>query len=127
MRLLVTYKRLTPRLKRERRAPLPPHDRWRCLVVYLQMTLDVVSDLKVTEGIIAALRVHSDYQIAALHHSWTSATSGLRGLFLITCRREAVGGRRRRRRLAPPLRGGAIIKLLPRFEKILDTRLQAVT
>ncbi|GBP77123.1 hypothetical protein EVAR_99368_1 [Eumeta japonica] len=47
--------------------------------------------------------------VAALHHSWTSETSGLRGLFLITCRknflrgpfrREAVGGRRR---LAPPL------------------------
>ncbi|GBP31052.1 hypothetical protein EVAR_77347_1 [Eumeta japonica] len=33
----------------------------------------------------------------------TPATSGLRGLFLITCRREAVGDRRRRRRLAPPL------------------------
>ncbi|GBP79250.1 hypothetical protein EVAR_87345_1 [Eumeta japonica] len=27
-------------------------------------------------------------QLAALHHSWTSATSGLRGLFLITCRQN---------------------------------------
>ncbi|GBP20542.1 hypothetical protein EVAR_78921_1 [Eumeta japonica] len=27
-------------------------------------------------------------QVAALHHSWTSATSGLRGLFLITCRQN---------------------------------------
>ncbi|GBP58619.1 WD repeat-containing protein 92 [Eumeta japonica] len=26
--------------------------------------------------------------VAALHHSWTSATSGLRGLFLITCRQN---------------------------------------
>ncbi|GBP71495.1 hypothetical protein EVAR_103381_1 [Eumeta japonica] len=26
--------------------------------------------------------------LAALHHSWTSATSGLRGLFLITCRQN---------------------------------------
>ncbi|GBP26192.1 hypothetical protein EVAR_74954_1 [Eumeta japonica] len=52
--------------------------------------------------------------VAALHHSWTSATSGLRGLFLITCRQnffvcEAPSGARpsavakRRRRLAPPL------------------------
>ncbi|GBP07396.1 hypothetical protein EVAR_70228_1 [Eumeta japonica] len=37
--------------------------------------------------------------VAALHHSWTSATSGLRGLFLITCRQtffvcEAPSGAR---------------------------------
>ncbi|GBP31865.1 hypothetical protein EVAR_16640_1 [Eumeta japonica] len=30
--------------------------------------------------------------VAALHHSWTSATSGLRGLFLITCRQNFLRG-----------------------------------
>ncbi|GBP13213.1 hypothetical protein EVAR_93164_1 [Eumeta japonica] len=30
--------------------------------------------------------------MAALHHSWTSATSGLRGLFLITCRQNFLRG-----------------------------------
>ncbi|GBP95723.1 hypothetical protein EVAR_70151_1 [Eumeta japonica] len=30
--------------------------------------------------------------VAALHHSWTSATSGLRGLFLITCRQTFLQG-----------------------------------
>ncbi|GBP07709.1 hypothetical protein EVAR_2816_1 [Eumeta japonica] len=32
------------------------------------------------------------YYVAALHHSWTSATSGLRGLFLITCRQNFLRG-----------------------------------
>ncbi|GBP28250.1 hypothetical protein EVAR_19099_1 [Eumeta japonica] len=31
-------------------------------------------------------------RVAALHHSWTSATSGLRGLFLITCRQNFLRG-----------------------------------
>ncbi|GBO99729.1 hypothetical protein EVAR_815_1 [Eumeta japonica] len=31
-------------------------------------------------------------RMAALHHSWTSATSGLRGLFLITYRQNFLRG-----------------------------------
>ncbi|GBP04949.1 hypothetical protein EVAR_3822_1 [Eumeta japonica] len=49
---------LSTSLKREHRAlgrhssPSPPHDGWRHLVIYLQITLDGVSDVKVAEGII---------------------------------------------------------------------------
>ncbi|GBP79888.1 hypothetical protein EVAR_103470_1 [Eumeta japonica] len=32
------------------------------------------------------------FTVTALHHSWTSATSGLRGLFLITCRQNFLRG-----------------------------------
>ncbi|GBP20114.1 hypothetical protein EVAR_5543_1 [Eumeta japonica] len=38
------------------------------------------------------LRLHRYRAVAALHHSWTSATSGLRGLFLITCRQTFLRG-----------------------------------
>ncbi|GBP76934.1 hypothetical protein EVAR_53816_1 [Eumeta japonica] len=47
--------------------------------------------LRVVESVIvnlAAARKWAGLTVAALHHSWTSATSGLRGLFLITCRQN---------------------------------------
>ncbi|GBP41565.1 hypothetical protein EVAR_20373_1 [Eumeta japonica] len=53
----------------------PKLDPWDCGLLDCILPLSCPS--------ISALR-----SVAALHHSWTSATSGLRGLFLITCRQN---------------------------------------
>ncbi|GBP22703.1 hypothetical protein EVAR_13984_1 [Eumeta japonica] len=41
-----------------------------------------------SSSVVNLLENGSVSSVVALHHSWTSATSGLRGLFLITCRQN---------------------------------------